>query len=92
MQSGLNNPSTPGVDTAWASWQKDRLEWTVQKNIPAGEYLVRVEHLGLHEGHVGKTQCEFSISTPLPLDHSLTIPQSTSSASSSRSRAPAPAS
>jgi len=56
MQSGLNNPSTPGVDTAWASWQKDRLEWTVQKNIPAGEYLVRVEHLGLHEGHVGKTQ------------------------------------
>jgi hypothetical protein len=55
-QSGLKNPSTPGVDTAWDSWQKDRLEWTVQKNIPAGEYLVRVEHIGLHEGHVGKAQ------------------------------------
>jgi hypothetical protein len=56
MQSGLKNPSTPGVDTAWDSWQKDRLEWTIQKNIPAGEYLVRVEHIGLHEGHVGKAQ------------------------------------
>lgn len=29
---------------------------TIQKNIPAGEYLVRVEHIGLHEGHVGKAQ------------------------------------
>jgi hypothetical protein len=26
MESGLINPSQPGVDTAWASWQKDRLE------------------------------------------------------------------
>jgi hypothetical protein len=25
-------------------------------DIPAGEYLVRVEHIGLHEGHVGKAQ------------------------------------
>lgn len=56
MQSGLNNPSSPGVDTAWANWQKDRLEWTIQQSIPAGEYLVRVEHIGLHEGHVGKAQ------------------------------------
>jgi hypothetical protein len=35
MQSGLKNPSTPGVDTAWDSWQKDRLEWTIQNNIPS---------------------------------------------------------
>lgn len=26
MESGLINPSQPGVDTAWDSWQKDRLE------------------------------------------------------------------
>lgn len=56
MESGLKNPSAPGQDTSWDSWQKDRLEWTIQKNIPAGEYLVRVEHIGLHEGHVGKAQ------------------------------------
>jgi len=56
MESGLKNPSAPGTDTSWDSWQKDRLEWTIQKNIPPGEYLVRVEHIGLHEGHVGKAQ------------------------------------
>lgn len=56
MQIGLSNPSSPGVDTAWASWQKDRLEWTIQPSIPAGEYLVRVEHIGLHQAHEGKAQ------------------------------------
>jgi hypothetical protein len=56
MQSGLKNPSTPGVDTAWESWQQDRLEWKIPTQIPSGEYLVRVEHIGLHEGHVGKAQ------------------------------------
>lgn len=56
MEIGLINPSSPGVDPAWASWQKDRLDWTIQKNIPAGECLVRVEHIGLHEEHVGEAQ------------------------------------
>jgi len=55
MESGLCQ-NNPGQDTAWCNWQKDRLEWTIQKSIPAGEYLVRVEHIGLHEGHVGKAQ------------------------------------
>ena len=56
MEACLTNPSTPGVDTAWATWQKDRIEWTIQKNIPAGEYLVRAEHIAIHEAHVGKAQ------------------------------------
>ncbi|KAF2021369.1 lytic polysaccharide monooxygenase [Aaosphaeria arxii CBS 175.79] len=56
MENGLCNPSSPGNDGSWCSWQKDRLEWTIQQNIPPGEYLVRVEHIGLHEGHVGKAQ------------------------------------
>jgi hypothetical protein len=55
METSLCN-NNPGQDTAWCSWQKDRLEWTIQKNLPSGEYLVRVEHIGLHEGHVGKAQ------------------------------------
>ncbi|OAL43135.1 hypothetical protein IQ07DRAFT_593313 [Pyrenochaeta sp. DS3sAY3a] len=56
MSSGLKNPNSPGQDTSWENWQKDRLEWTIQKNVPAGEYLVRVEHIGLHEGHQGRAQ------------------------------------
>ncbi|EOA84098.1 glycoside hydrolase family 61 protein [Exserohilum turcica Et28A] len=56
VELGLTNPSTPGVDTAWATWQKDQIEWTIQEQIPKGEYLVRVEHIAIHEGHVGKAQ------------------------------------
>ncbi|KAH7135300.1 glycoside hydrolase [Dendryphion nanum] len=56
MENGLCNPSSPGNDGSWCNWQKDRLEWTIQKNIPPGEYLVRVEHIGLHQGHEGKAQ------------------------------------
>lgn len=29
-------------DTNWASWQKDQIEFTIPKEIPDGEYLVRV--------------------------------------------------
>jgi len=54
-ESGLCGGS-PGNDGSWCTWQKDRLEFQIPKNIPPGEYLVRFEHIGLHEGHVGKAQ------------------------------------
>ncbi|KAF2180596.1 lytic polysaccharide monooxygenase [Zopfia rhizophila CBS 207.26] len=47
---------SPGNDGSWCTWQKDRIDFTVPKTVPPGEYLVRVEHIGLHEGHVGKAQ------------------------------------
>ncbi|KAK7914140.1 hypothetical protein PG985_011843 [Apiospora marii] len=56
MESGLCNGGKPNEDASWCSWQKDRLEFTVPQTIPAGEYLVRVEHIAIHEGHVGKAQ------------------------------------
>ncbi|KLU92216.1 cellulose-growth-specific protein [Magnaporthiopsis poae ATCC 64411] len=46
----------PNQDTAWCTWQKDRIEFTIPARIPPGEYLVRVEHLAIHESHVGKGQ------------------------------------
>lgn len=48
--------SNPGVDADWCTWQKDRIEFTIPPSTPPGEYLARVEHIGLHEGHVGKAQ------------------------------------
>lgn len=54
-ESGLCG-SNPGQDGSWCTWQKDRIEFTIPKTLPPGEYLVRVEHIGLHEGHVGKAQ------------------------------------
>ncbi|KAK0625068.1 glycoside hydrolase, partial [Bombardia bombarda] len=43
-------------DGNWCSYNKDRLEFTIPPKTPPGEYLVRVEHIGLHEGHKAKAQ------------------------------------
>ncbi|KAK1990953.1 fungal cellulose binding domain-containing protein [Colletotrichum falcatum] len=48
--------SKPNVDTDWCTWQKDRIEFTIPAATPPGNYLVRVEHIAIHEGHVGKAQ------------------------------------
>jgi hypothetical protein len=44
------------VDGNWCSYNKDRLEFTIPQKTPPGEYLVRVEHIGLHEGHKNRAQ------------------------------------
>lgn len=54
-ETGLCN-GQPNNDRSWCSWDKDRLEFTIPQKTPPGEYLVRVEHIGLHEGHVNKAQ------------------------------------
>ena len=46
----------PGSDGSWCSYNKDRLDFTIPAKTPPGEYLVRVEHIGLHEGHKGRAQ------------------------------------
>ena len=43
-------------DGSWCSYNKDRLEFTIPEKIPPGEYLVRVEHIGLHEAFKGRAQ------------------------------------
>lgn len=54
-ESGVEGGS-PSEDTAWGTWQKDRMTFTIPKDIPDGEYLVRAEHIAIHEAHVGKAQ------------------------------------
>ncbi|KAK1982121.1 fungal cellulose binding domain-containing protein [Colletotrichum cereale] len=54
-ESGLCG-SKPNVDTDWCTWQKDRIEFTLPAATPPGNYLVRVEHIAIHEMHVGKGQ------------------------------------
>ncbi|ETN43948.1 uncharacterized protein HMPREF1541_11079 [Cyphellophora europaea CBS 101466] len=43
-------------DTDWCTWGKDRLTFTIPDGTPAGEYLVRAEHVGLHRAHVDETE------------------------------------
>ena len=54
-ESGVCRGS-PGQDGNWCLWQKDRIEVALPGNIPPGEYLVRVEHIGLHEAEKGRAQ------------------------------------
>jgi hypothetical protein len=54
-ESGPEN-GPANVDESWGTWQKDRMEFTIPKDIPDGEYLVRFEHVAIHENHVGKSQ------------------------------------
>jgi len=44
------------TDGNWCSYNKDRLEFTIPAKTPPGEYLVRIEHIGLHEGHRNRAQ------------------------------------
>ncbi|EAQ85642.1 hypothetical protein CHGG_06895 [Chaetomium globosum CBS 148.51] len=43
-------------DGNWCSYNKDRLEFVIPPKTPPGEYLVRVEHIGLHEGFKNRAQ------------------------------------
>ncbi|EGP91468.1 endo-1,4-beta-glucanase glycosyl hydrolase family 61 [Zymoseptoria tritici IPO323] len=53
-ESGVNGPAN--VDTNWGTWQKPSMTFTIPKDLPDGEYLVRPEHIAIHEAHVGKAQ------------------------------------
>lgn len=54
-ESGPDN-GPANVDESWGTWQQDRMTFTIPTDIPDGEYLVRFEHVGIHENHVGKAQ------------------------------------
>ncbi|KAJ3535407.1 hypothetical protein NM208_g7143 [Fusarium decemcellulare] len=54
-EEGLCN-SGDITTTAWCTWDKDRISFTVPNGTPAGEYLVRVEHIGLHGAHNGEAE------------------------------------
>lgn len=53
-ESGLSGSATDEAN--WGTWQLDRIEFTIPTDTPDGEYLVRPEHIGIHEGHIGKAQ------------------------------------
>lgn len=51
------SPSNEGIlTTSWCTWGEDRIEFTLPARIPAGEYLVRAEHIPLHGAHVGEAE------------------------------------
>lgn len=56
MESGVCDESKDFLKDAWCSWDKDRIEFTIPEDTPAGEYLIRPEHIGLHGAHDGQAE------------------------------------
>jgi hypothetical protein len=46
----------PNTNEGWGTWQARTMEFTLPSSLPDGEYLLRGEHIGIHENHVGKPQ------------------------------------
>lgn len=43
-------------DTDWCTWDKARVQFTIPKDTPAGQYLVRIEHIAIHGAQSGDTE------------------------------------
>ncbi|KKA27328.1 hypothetical protein TD95_002306 [Thielaviopsis punctulata] len=59
-QEAICDKSKPLTSTAWCTYNKDRLTFTVPKDIAPGEYLIRTEHIGLHGAHNGEAEFYYS--------------------------------
>lgn len=51
-QEGVCNKGGDFTKDAWCTWDRNTVTATVPKDTPAGEYLLRVEHIGIHKSHV----------------------------------------
>jgi hypothetical protein len=43
-------------DTDWCTWDKARVQFTIPRDTPSGQYLVRVEHIAIHGAQSGDTE------------------------------------
>jgi hypothetical protein len=44
------------TSTAWCTYNRDTVAAKIPKDTPNGEYLVRVEHIGVHRSHVNQPE------------------------------------
>jgi hypothetical protein len=43
-------------DSDWCTWDKAQVEFTLPRDTPPGQYLVRVEHIAIHGAQSGDTE------------------------------------
>lgn len=53
FQLGTTSPWN-GTDQGWLSWNKNKFTFTLPAEIPAGQYLMRVEHIAVHPPYKAK--------------------------------------
>jgi AA9 family protein len=67
-ETGVCDTSKDFTKEAWCTWDKNVIEFDIPKNTPDGEYLLRVEHIGMFNTNVttrppGCTDISFQAST-----------------------------
>lgn len=55
-ESTICNEGGDLTTNAWCTWDMDQLEFQIPESVPAGEYLVRAEHIGLHGAHADEAE------------------------------------
>lgn len=55
-EDGVCDKTKDFTRNAWCSYDKDIIEFQLSKDTPDGDYLVRVEHIGLHQAHFGEAE------------------------------------
>ncbi|KAL0932125.1 fungal cellulose binding domain-containing protein [Colletotrichum truncatum] len=56
FEEGVCDKSKDFTKDAWCTWDKNTIEFTIPKDTPDGEYLIRPEHIGVHGAHVGQAE------------------------------------
>ncbi|KAL4891571.1 glycosyl hydrolase family 61-domain-containing protein [Aspergillus ambiguus] len=60
-QEGVCSDISDGLeDTDWCTWGKDTVSFKMPNDMPKGQYLVRVEHIGLHRAFSGNAEFYFT--------------------------------
>ncbi|KAK1983929.1 glycosyl hydrolase family 61-domain-containing protein [Colletotrichum cereale] len=55
-EESVCNKNGAFTSDAWCTWDKNSIEFTIPKDTPDGEYLIRIEHIGVHGAHVGQAE------------------------------------
>ncbi|KAJ1709640.1 endoglucanase [Aspergillus flavus] len=55
-EEGICDKNKDVKSDAWCSYDKDRVEFTIPKDLADGEYLIRAEHIGVHGAHAGEAE------------------------------------
>ncbi|KAM0277651.1 hypothetical protein ACHAQH_005680 [Verticillium albo-atrum] len=56
FQEGVCDSSSDFTKNAWCTWGRNWIAAKIPKNTPNGEYLFRVEHIGIHRSHVNQPE------------------------------------
>ncbi|KFH43691.1 endo-beta-1,4-glucanase D-like protein [Hapsidospora chrysogenum ATCC 11550] len=56
FEEAVCNQGADFTTNAWCSWDRNTISATIPPGTPDGEYLVRVEHIGVHRSHVNQPE------------------------------------